>query len=325
MLYIVDGTGPSSDSDYRSAMASGHCKMLEKNFRAFAHYERGPGVAGFTNLGGIGMAGVQAAGLVNPLAGFAFEKLGLTAGATNQKGKTLAAIAREKTDGKIYLAGYSRGGATVISVAAALNRQGRPVEAMFLFDPVDSDATLDDTAFIPPNVKKTFMAYRNMHYVRSLQADADKQTGAAGMAGVKAAKNVLAANVIPQIPSFLPINPVQIGKAAGSVVDFGKQTAQATAAQARSFAWRHLMARDLMFELCVRGQGKDGAGKTGVLVRKAFDGTHGALGGCPWPKEEYPPNTRFHGVDLSCAAATWEWLNGCILQTDILVHARAAH
>jgi thioesterase domain-containing protein len=177
MLYIVDGTGEIDDALYRKKMENGHCRKLERNFRTYATYIRGPGLGGGTNLGVQQMAALETAYRLNPLAGWLLgEKLGFKEHCTNQYSHVLNAIRMSRANSKVYLCGYSRGGATVVAAANALNKLGREVEALFLFDPVDSDATLEDTAYIPTNVRQAFMAYRNMEHVRALQGEADRQT-----------------------------------------------------------------------------------------------------------------------------------------------------
>ena len=61
---------------------------------------------------------------------------------------------------KILLAGYSRGGAGVIAVAARLARQNIQVSAMALFDPVDRAIGIG-AAEIPNNVRRVLYARRD--------------------------------------------------------------------------------------------------------------------------------------------------------------------
>jgi thioesterase domain-containing protein len=316
MLYIVDGTGPAGESEYRAAMCNSHCSYLQRRFWPFSRYIRGPAVAGGTDLGRNTMTAIEMAALANPLVALTSQLLGINEATTNQKSKVLQAIASEPTNAKIYLCGYSRGGATVVSIAAELNRQGREVEALFLFDPVDSDASLGNTGLIPPNVKQPFMAFRNMEHVRALERDADRRLNEAGRAGRTAARDVLSANVIPAIPSVLPIRPVEVTNAVRSVAAFGQRSAAAATAQWESFRWSQLMARDLMFQCCVTGLAGGGRSRQ-VWQPQGFNGTHGALGGCVWPREDYPRNTSFFAVDEECARATRRWLNECISQCNL--------
>ncbi len=67
----------------------------------------------------------------------------------------------------VYLAGYSRGGATVIQLAKFLcettAQQPRIiVRAMFLFDPVDRDPALSGDG-IPENVRNCYVIFRDRH------------------------------------------------------------------------------------------------------------------------------------------------------------------
>jgi len=323
MLYIVDGTGPQNDSQYRAAMEPGHCRYLHTRFYGYAKYFRGPAVTGCTDLG---IKTQKAIGLFSramPVAGLIVEDVfGISDSTTNQKQKVLNEIKNAPATSKIYLCGYSRGGATVVSIAHELNRQGRAVEAMFLFDPVDSDSTLTDTDYIPPNVLRPFMAYRDMTHVRALDAQARKAVEQAKKSGSSALIDVLTADVIPALPSVLPIKPVAMTRAAGSVVDFGKSTVAALSSQWRAFRWSNLVARDLMFQLCVKGMQNP---LSPVIPWKPhpFSGTHGAMGGCVWPQDDYPSGTNFHAIDQQCEKKTREWLDACIVQTPLVVDSQA--
>lgn len=318
MLYIVDGTGPADDTEYRQAMGNGHCSRLERRFRSFARYFRGPPLGGGTNIAPkvlrqMKLAALQAEAMGQPGMGLTLAVAGYSESNTNQRGKVLSAIAKDP--GKIYLCGYSRGGATVVSVAHALAKQNRAVEAMFLFDPVDSDSSLEDTETIPPNVKQPFMAFRNMDHVRSLGLAAEREWRKVPISVIEAMIAMARLNVIPGVPSFLPIKPASAAEAAKSLVNAGRQPAEAVAASWRAFDWRHLVARDAMFETCVTGL--SAADGRQVFKPQRFDGTHGAMGGCPWPPEAYPKGTNYEAVDDECSAKTWAWLFACIAQTNL--------
>jgi hypothetical protein len=293
-----------------------HCSYLRRRFWPYSRYFRGPAVAGGSDIGRNGMVALAAASAFNPLVKLLTDAVGLNESTTNQRSKVLQEIAREPAGAKIYLAGYSRGGATVVSIAHELNRLGRPVEALFLFDPVDSDASLGNTNLIPPNVRQPFMAFRNMAHVKALERDAERRLNEAGSAAKNAARDVLAANVIPAIPSVLPINAVAVSRAVGSVSALGRSTAAAASAQWESFRWSQLMARDLMFRCCVTGLA-GGTKSNQVWQPQSYNGTHAALGGCVWPKAEYPPNTNFFAVDEECVKATRNWLNECISKSNL--------
>jgi len=68
-----------------------------------------------------------------------------------------------RTTPKIFLSGFSRGGASVICVAHELKKLDIPVHAMYIFDAVDRAFVLPDgqTTSIPRNVKQAFHAVRD--------------------------------------------------------------------------------------------------------------------------------------------------------------------
>lgn len=99
LIFIVDGTGDFSDSEYRREMAGSFCRQITSLFGPQTEYFRGPSL------------------------------LGLEA-------TLIARAVRERIDAlavgeKIYLVGYSRGGAAVIDAA---NSTTRKIEGVFLFE-----------------------------------------------------------------------------------------------------------------------------------------------------------------------------------------------
>ena len=269
MLYIVDGTGVWNEDQYKLDMATGFCKSIEFECLPNSYYERGPSW--------FGGSGKQVASLVYEI------------------------MKRPKE--KVFLCGYSRGGASVIMVAAALKLVNRPVEALFLFDPVDSDLTLVQTETIPANVKVAYYARRNPIYGDLYDAQAARQRDKAARSGVDAAKKILSLNVIPGVPSVLPINPVKVREAAKSVGQFVTSTRDAVLSEKKSFDWKHGMARRLMFENC----GLKAAPGVRFVGPELFDGTHAAMGGVTWPEEAYPHRTLL-AADKRCIAAVNGWM-----------------
>ena len=63
---------------------------------------------------------------------------------------------------RIFLAGYSRGGAAVTEVAHYLRDMALDVEAMFLFDPVKREGGLPNAGTIPRNVKNCYKILRTL-------------------------------------------------------------------------------------------------------------------------------------------------------------------
>lgn len=140
MFYIVDGTGPGDETDYDLAMARSFCWQLEVEFRHYpAKYVRGPDWKGGTTY-------TTARTGADEIQEFRKTFGGGTQGSVRP----------------IYLAGYSRGAATVIQMAKFLNQQipKNEVKAMFLFDPVDRDVAIDGQG-IPPNVKNVYVIFRD--------------------------------------------------------------------------------------------------------------------------------------------------------------------
>ena len=140
MFYIVDGTGPYSQEEYDLAMARSFCWQLEVAFRKYpAKYVAGPG----------GMGGST----------YSMARSG--ADEIQEFRKTFGG-GRKGSVRPLYLAGYSRGAATVIQMAKFLDQQipKNEVQAMFLFDPVDRDVAIDGQG-IPPNVKNVYVIYRD--------------------------------------------------------------------------------------------------------------------------------------------------------------------
>jgi hypothetical protein len=135
MFIIVDGTGPLNQQDYDMAMARSFCWQLSTQLIRYpAEYISGPASAGLTT----------------------YDK------AWDAYHKIKKYLYTFPTPRKIYLAGYSRGGACVIYLASLLKEDERhiEVEAMFLFDPVNFDANLPDPG-ITSNVKNAYIVFRD--------------------------------------------------------------------------------------------------------------------------------------------------------------------
>ncbi len=114
-LAIIDGTGPFFDKAYHRAMDQSFCKQLDVSGpRMATYYQRGPGDSGLAD-------GAYSLNAVKWL--------------TDQKAADPAA--------RIMLAGYSRGGSTVLAVAAALRTVDISVDSMFLFDAVSRQVLAD--------------------------------------------------------------------------------------------------------------------------------------------------------------------------------------
>src|SRR5436305_2108250 len=115
MLICVDGTGPTDDDEYAAAMNRSFVMQIAQRStvpKPVTKYFRGPENAGITKL-------------VHPstiVVNFIRRYL-------------------EGGDDRIFMTGYSRGGAIVIEAARILQQLNPElkVEALFLFDPVQRD------------------------------------------------------------------------------------------------------------------------------------------------------------------------------------------
>jgi hypothetical protein len=130
----VDGTGPEDDGEYSRAMAHSFVNYLRRNCNASASnifYRRGPTLWG-NQTGPLGAAAAQ----------FVRRRKALI------------------DEPRIVLAGYSRGGAAVITAAQILALRLIGVDLMILFDAVDRSVTAA-AGTIPPNVSKVYHLRRS--------------------------------------------------------------------------------------------------------------------------------------------------------------------
>jgi hypothetical protein len=142
MLIAVDGTGPSEDKVYYAEMANSFVRQICKECPDPAElksYFRGPSLLGKECL---------------PVAIAAFGIIAKVYEAAKKAGN--------ESSFKLFLTGYSRGGATVIFVARILQLMLPEVkiECMALFDAVDR-SSLTDVDVIPGNVNKCYHALRD--------------------------------------------------------------------------------------------------------------------------------------------------------------------
>ncbi len=126
IFFGVDGTGPYSDGEYGIAFATSYVRQIFKSgvFNKSA-YLRGPGTDGLSTGA---LASTAAKSVENYVAGATY-----------------------KSTPRVFLAGYSRGGAAVIQAAHLLKAKKINVHGLFLFDAVDRSLTIDKT-YIPSNV-----------------------------------------------------------------------------------------------------------------------------------------------------------------------------
>jgi hypothetical protein len=142
MLVAIDGTGAWSDEDYKREMSNSFVSRIFNEYsrtKKDGFYRRGPTLLGFET----GPIAHEFSGLIVR----AYEK-------AKQEGKA--------AEFKLFLTGYSRGGAAVIGIAFLLNHYNRDIKVnvMALFDAVDRSPVVTADS-IPGNVELCFHALRD--------------------------------------------------------------------------------------------------------------------------------------------------------------------
>lgn len=140
----IDGTGDRNDAEYAATFADSCVKELKTKWlrQAMAWYERGP-----------------------TMTDFSWDDLSRTDGLSK---KALRHILTFWTPGlnagkqpRIFLAGYSRGGAAAINTCHLLNQMNIPVHCLLLYDAVDrTPLSWMKAKAIPGNVARCFHAMR---------------------------------------------------------------------------------------------------------------------------------------------------------------------
>jgi len=139
IFFGVDGTGPDDNVTYSADFENSHVRTMWKTWHTTSKgYIRGPSLAGSET------AALRDKGLIWIKDELAKHKIAAGSGDQN----------------RVFLAGYSRGGAAVISLSYKLMEAGIPVHAMMLFDAVDR-SSIGNTDTIPFNVGMCFHALRD--------------------------------------------------------------------------------------------------------------------------------------------------------------------
>ncbi len=145
----VDGSGPrdneSNNAEYDRVFKNSHVKRLCGNAGRFSYsgYVRGPGDLGR-----------ETQGAANAITGWIEQKFMAVAVERARNPKLVL------PDPRVFLTGFSRGGAAVVNACHQLKRKGIPVHCLMLFDAVDR-ARIGDTDEIPDNVSWAFHARRD--------------------------------------------------------------------------------------------------------------------------------------------------------------------
>ena len=178
MLVCVDGTGASDRADYARIFAHSFVNRVKnEHLRAHPHpdpppiHHRGPG-ADFTDamMGGFGGAHhvdpefvvqeiVDAQRRINDdVDAIPSWALGVPASAWSPEETAQVQLIAQRR--QLFMVGHSRGAAIIIHAARLLVSRGITVEAMFLFDAVARNLSLD-AAVIPSNVRHCYHAMRD--------------------------------------------------------------------------------------------------------------------------------------------------------------------
>lgn len=218
---------------------------------------------------------------------------------------------------KIYLIGHSRGGLSCVLLAQELARQQIPVEAMFLFDAVNMTfkSNCDVPLFrlarpsaaaanyivcrlkeryggdVPRNVRHCYHAMRDPDFANSYIDHARQLRRRLLEASTQAAVTV-------QSPGNF-----RLADAASRKIMDDAQDLKEKYEKAENLANLTRSNRDsLLFnwENCAT---KAESSLTNFVVSEPkFWGSHGALGGCPWPHDVFPSD-----IKITAAVKAWMW------------------
>jgi hypothetical protein len=209
---------------------------------------------------------------------------------------------------RIFLVGYSRGGSECVFLANLLQRAGLQVEAMFLFDAVNMTIDLAQYKKVPSNVKVCYHAYRNPKFAdpywnavqiaRAKLEAIDRQ--ALALAFAERARQPFAA--MTGYAGFASVNQILHGggsplrakiDAAQRELDLAEDRLDKT----RSNRWTKFG----IFNWGNVGLEAEDKIKTRMDIHP-FDGSHGALGGVPWPATMFPRD-----IAESVRIRDWMW------------------
>jgi len=131
-MCVIDGTGPSDTGEYTPAMRNSFCNQLAAKFEVDGKYIRGPGALGLETLNAA------------------------------KEARNWIYASRNEPGVKFMLAGYSRGGSAAIMAAESLEKDGIPIDSMFLFDAVARHHYTGGEV-IPANVEFSCHAVRDLN------------------------------------------------------------------------------------------------------------------------------------------------------------------
>lgn len=243
-VYIIDGTGPSDNAEYKLDMNRGFCYKLSQQI-SDSNYSRGPTNSGLTtfDIADVVLKDIKLKLKVNP-------------------------------NVRLFLAGHSRGGAAVIYIAKELQKAKVSVQAMFLFDAVDRTLQATDLQTIPNNVKSCYHAMRD----RTIQSyyDGGVQKYAMHCTALQAQTSTAFSgqgNVIGGTGVEFSSYSKKVGDDCDKMLDY---ITQSKLMHTNMRNTTNLFRMDIDFGNC----GTDCEAGC-ELISERFLGSHGALGGAP--------------------------------------------
>lgn len=312
MIYLIDGSGTIFSGDYAIDLAGSHCRVLNHLNRAVSVYHIGPDTYNVAR---------HTAGIAHNMFGLVMQnEYGVDVRVARSVRLGSGAQPKPVIEPRTFLVGYSRGGAAAIQVANLLAREGKPVEAMFLFDAVDRTLLLSDVDSIPANVKYCAHAVRNEGALVVMESELGRLSQDCAREGVLTfrrfeARQLATGDARPLRERFLAylktLTPRQ-----------------------RQLGLRSLERQESVdrFRVAMRDSfsaSSDATGKSEISIpfsncgRKhtastryeegQFAGSHGALGGVPWTTL----GDEIAKIDLGVSRAVWTWMAGKMKQHGV--------
>ena len=137
----IDGTGTSDDTLYAKEFAKSHVRTLHSQWTTpYSLYDRGPSLMGTET------------GFKARILAMAMKSFWEIAGSSTP--------AADRAPNRLFIAGYSRGGAAAVEACHILKDAGIPVHCLMLLDAVERTQTVSKTV-VPANVRYCFHARRD--------------------------------------------------------------------------------------------------------------------------------------------------------------------
>lgn len=290
IVVIFDGTGPVDDSKYNELFKGSFCRQIYERVKG-SDYSRG-------------VPGEESRKLRT-----IWTMLDDSVPDKVSHGSSVIAdsLARRESGAKIFLIGHSRGGLCCVLLAQKLAEMKIPVEAMFLFDAVNMtfksncDVPGKNTILLPPivqleiskylicravegfgdgyggvipgNVRHVYHAMRDYAFANQFHAEVARKRKAL------LRQQILSGGIVT--------SPGMIKLHADLQVSVDRLNRTRSNAKDPLYDWGNCAT-------------KAASPKTSFTTEK-FMGSHGAIGGCPWPKDVFE-------TDEACTSQVKKWM-----------------